>query len=230
MLVSISKWLHSRTSRKTNQKSPLNKGHRCLNLEFLEERTVPSTWLVTSSADSASQAGTLRYDIGHASNGDTIVLSSKLQSTGIVLTQGELLINKNLTIVSQGGSDIEISGNNTSRVLEVAAGHTLNLKDVKIANGTGPANQDNSGHGGGVLNFGTLNVTGSTFSSNFGVEGGGIDNFGTVNVSGSTFSNNTGANGGGGIDNEGGATANINNSILMATARSMVPAFKVRAP
>lgn len=63
--------------------------------------------------------------------------------------------------------------------------------------------------GGGIFNYGTLTVSGSTFSGNHAVngDGGGIYNFyqETAGVSDSTFSGNSAGFNGGGIVNEGGA-------------------------
>src|SRR6516162_5858938 len=70
-----------------------------LRLEALEDRSVPSTIPVTSSLDDVTQRGTLRYAVAHAGNGDTILLTGAVKTTGITLTQGELLLTQqDLTI------------------------------------------------------------------------------------------------------------------------------------
>src|SRR6516165_8111331 len=65
-------------------------------LEALEDRCVPSTLKVTSNLDSGPD--TLRYEIAQAKSNDTIVFSKWLDGTTILLTSGQLLIDKNLTI------------------------------------------------------------------------------------------------------------------------------------
>jgi hypothetical protein len=190
----------------------------------LEDRCLPSTLYVTSPLDDGSK-GTLRYDIAHAQSGDTIVMSPSLTAP-IVLTQGELLLKKNLTIEGQANQPETISGNHNSRVFEVAAKVSVTLTGLDITGGNGVANPSgssgNDGHGGGVLNFGTLTVNNSTLSGNSvshqDGEGGAIYNAGTLTVSNSTLSGNSayGAGGvadGGGIANNGG-TVTVSNSTL----------------
>ena len=74
---------------------------------------------VTSSADIATQAGTLRYAVAHAQSGDTIQLTAAIHAP-IVLTLGELVLSKNVTIESVAPSTPTISGDGLSRIFEVA--------------------------------------------------------------------------------------------------------------
>ncbi len=67
-------------------------------LEALEDRTVLSILTVTSAADDGS-AGTLRAVLAGAKSGDTIQFASKLNGQTITLKQGELAINRSLTIL-----------------------------------------------------------------------------------------------------------------------------------
>ena len=88
-----------------------------------------ATITVTNAADSG--AGTLRQAIATAAPGDTIDFAI----TGmIVLTNGELAINANLSIVGPGQTLLTISGNNASRVFNISA-VTVNLSGLTIANG-----------------------------------------------------------------------------------------------
>lgn len=84
--------------------------------------------------------------------------------------------------------------------MQVNAGAMLRLDHLTVANGFAG---DFFGGGGGILNFGTLIVSHSTFSGNHAVaNGGGIGNNGTLaTVSNSTFSNNSAVSFGGGIVN-----------------------------
>src|SRR4051794_6163413 len=61
-----------------------------LRLLALEDRCVPSTVQVTSPLDDGT-AGTLRYALATAHNGDKIVLAGAALG-GITLTHGELLL------------------------------------------------------------------------------------------------------------------------------------------
>jgi hypothetical protein len=186
-------------------------------LEALEDRCVPTTWVVHSGADDGS-SGTLRKAISDAHNGDTIEIVPAVHS--IVLTQGELLIEKDLTIeapvlaqglneghvphvdeghVPDGGKGpIEtrptISGNNSSRVFEIAAGHLVTLSNLIITGGN-IGIQVAADEGGAIFNSGTLTVSHSALSGNTNHLGGGIFNNagGTVWVDDSTVDHNTAA-------------------------------------
>jgi hypothetical protein len=84
-----------RQARRTPARKPASRFRPVL--ENLEERDVPTTLTVTSPLDDGS-AGTLRADIITANSGDTIEFASTLAGQTIGLVQGDLFINKNLTI------------------------------------------------------------------------------------------------------------------------------------
>ncbi len=69
---------------------------------------------------------------------------------------------------------------------------TLNLEDAIVIGNT------STGDGGGIANWGTTNISGSTISGNSGTFGGGIDNAGTMTIVDSIIVGNT-ANFGAGI-------------------------------
>ena len=180
-------------------------------LEALEDRWLPSTLTVTNINDSGS--GSLRAEIIAAHSGDTIVFSSKLFHSGkmttIGLASGELDLTKNLTIQGPGAAELTISGYSPAkgrggistdvRVFEVAPDTTVTLSGLAIAHGF-------ADNGGGILNQGTLTVSGCTVSGNSSVyEGGGIYSNGSLTVSGCTLSGNS-AFDGAGISNHGTAT------------------------
>ena len=74
-----------------------------------------------------------------------------------------------------------------------------------------------TGQGGGILNYGTLSISNSTFTSNAANQGGAIYNLGMLTISHSTFWGNTAAMGGG-ILNAG--TLNMNSSVLSQNSSS----------
>src|SRR5205823_714486 len=126
---------------------------------------------VTSLDDSG--AGSLREALGQASPKDLITIASGLAGT-ITLTNGELLIDKELTIVGpQGGAKLLISGNNTSRVFR-ATGGVVTLANLVILKGY------STGAGGGILNSNTLFLNNCTMTNNVSVDnnGGAIANYG----------------------------------------------------
>lgn len=183
-------------------------------LEALEDRWVPSTLTVTITANSGT--GSLRAEIAAAQSGDTIVFAPSLDGQTITLTKGELLLNKNLTITGPGADQLTISGNNASRVFEVAQGMQVTLSGLTICNGFAV-------NGAGILvdSGAVAAVSNSTLSGNSASKpqryvanfGGGIDNYGTTTVSNCTLTNNTSNGGGGGIYNHATLTVN-NNSVI----------------
>jgi hypothetical protein len=173
------------------------------------------THLITVTDTTDSSPNSLRAAIAAANPGDTIDFSLQLPAT-IILTSGELLINKNLTIRGPGASNLAISGNNTVQVFSIGGGITVTISGVTIENGTAGSN-----NGGGINNAGKLMLRNSTLSGNSALYGngtcnsgcgGGIWNQGTLTVSNSTLSGNTTNFYGGGIFNTG--TLTVTNSTL----------------
>ncbi len=187
-------------------------------LEALEGRDVPSTLTVTNNLDSGS--GSLRAEIAAAKSKDTIVFAPSLVGQTIALTSGELDLTKSLTIQGPGAGQLTVSGNGYSRVFDVAQGVNVTLSGMTISNGLGLSlfySQPLNGYGGGILNEGTLTVSGCTLSANSAQFGGGVYNAakGTLTLSSCTVSGNH-APYGGGMDNEGKAT--VSNSTLSSNS------------
>ena len=80
--------------------------------------------------------------------------------SGTITLTAEIVIAADTTI-DGSGQTVTISGNHAVRVFTVNSGVTLNLNELTIANGSVDA-----GYGGGIHNWGTLNVSNSTFSGN----------------------------------------------------------------
>jgi hypothetical protein len=205
----FSSWLRSRQRPASPRKRPTFRP----TLEALEERWVLSTLTVLNTNDSG--AGSLRADIAAAGRNDTIVFAPSLDGQTITLTSGELLINKNLTITGPGAGELTISGNNASRVFEVAKGKQVALSGLTISNGLAVA-----GSGGGILvdaGGAGLTVSNTILSGNSAANGSGgaIANFGgTLTVIGSTLSDNQANSSGGAIMSNGGGTLTVTGSTL----------------
>ena len=167
--MSITRWLSERLGlsgireQARRRAAPRKRPTFRPTLEALEARWVPSTLTVLNNLDSG--AGSLRADIAAAHKGDTIVFAPSLDGQTITLTSGELYINKNLTIAGPGTSQLTVSGNNASRVFDVAKG-TVTLSGLTISNGSANGSTNTTIQGGGVYNAGTLTVSNSLFSGN----------------------------------------------------------------
>lgn len=185
-----------------------------------------ATATLTTCTESALESA-----IASAASGDTITFGCN----GTITLTSTLVISQNLSLDSSGHS-VTLDGGNNVRVLLVNSGVTLGLNALTIAHGTdsgsggglytyGTVNITNStfsentassGYGGGVFNAGgTVSITNSTFTSNAasGGFGGGLYNQnGSATIASDTFSNNTATYGGGGLDNSGSASVNITNS------------------
>jgi hypothetical protein len=174
-------------------------------VEALEDRLTPSILTVNTALDEfdggtlANPAGpdgqlSLREAISAASSGDQITFDSSLSGSTINLdpTKGELLINTNLSIIGLGAVNLAVNGQHQNRVFEIAAGASDTISGLTIENGF-ETNDIFGGSGGGILNWGTLTVSGSTLTGNSAiVQGGGIFNYGGgLTVSGSTLSDNS---------------------------------------
>jgi hypothetical protein len=129
--------------------------------------------------------------------GGAINFTNTLNGRTLVLTNGQLLLLKSVTILGPGPTNLTVRGNGSSRVFNIGAGVSCTLAGLTITNGRG-----NGGFGGGIDNEGdSLTVSNCTISGNSATDyGGGIfNNAGTLTVQNSTLSGNSATNGGGGI-------------------------------
>jgi CSLREA domain-containing protein len=226
--MSLSSWFHSRSSwvwanRGAVPRKAQPRRVRRLRpaLERLEDRTVPATILVNTFADlvdpndgltSLREAIVLAADPATHAGDDTIVLPHEIGGVArtYALSLGQLVIDDatgKLTILSDGGS-ATIDAQKASRVSFVSPGSEVEFQGLTITGGSDLAG------GGGILNHGTLTLTGSTLSGNRATYyGGGILNFGTATVAACTLDGNS-ADYGGGIADFGAVTLTVTGSTL----------------
>jgi hypothetical protein len=242
-------WLTFSLCKKQRSPAPRRRPTFRPALEALEGRWQPSalTLTVNSLGDSGTGTGTtgdLRYCINlanqnHNTSSTPDVIDASGVSGTVTLQQGELLISDpNLIINGPGANNLVISPSSysdggptyyNSRVFEVSAGAQVQLSGMTIENGSGIGpNSAWDGDGGGILNFGTLTVSGSTIfdnvpdiSATYHTNGGGIYNAGTLTVSScAIWGNSVGAwvvsGYGGGIYNAG--TLTVSNSTVTNNA------------
>lgn len=121
-----------------------------------------ATFHVTSAGDSGP--GTLRQALADAADGDTIDATGV--SGTILLTSGELVVAKSITIIGPGPANLTVDGGHASRVFHITPHNFVNILGLTIANGrvTGSLAQDS---GGGIYNNrSTLTVSNCVLSGN----------------------------------------------------------------
>lgn len=167
-----------------------------------DDVTYPISLAVTNTDDSG--AGSLRQAVADVAPGGTIIFAPALSGQTCTLTSGQILLNKNLKIdASTLSAGFMISGNNASRVFEVAATCVVDLKALTIRNGYASGTSYPGNTGGGIYNSGTLSLTECTLSANQAVlgtdPGGGAieNNSGILTLTRSTVSGNSSTYGGG---------------------------------
>jgi CSLREA domain-containing protein len=167
---------------------------------------------VISTADSGP--GSLRQAITDTCEGSTITFNIPTTDPGydvmtkrhiFTLTGGELAINKDLRIDGIGGNSVVISGNNQSRVFNIARSQTVSITGLTISNGNA-TNSGSNTNGGAIFNSGALTLINSTLNSNSAELGGGIYNNGvsggaSVAIINCTLSDNSATSSGGGVNN-----------------------------
>jgi hypothetical protein len=169
----------------------------------LSYRLPATTITVTNTGDAGP--GTFRAALAAAANGDTVNFSLPTPAM-ITLTNGELSISNNLTIIGPGPAQLSISGNANGRVFSIITNRTVNLSGLTIRDGRVTSGSS----GGGIFNAGTLTLTNCLVAfnnagdgpsgNNPGGNGGGIFNLGTITAVACTFQSNRGGTGGLGMD------------------------------
>ena len=179
------------------------------------------TWFVTSNLDDGGE-GTLRKIIEKAQAGDTIKFDPSLKGATITLTQGEIAIDKDLTIDAydlyrfedleglihdQDHTGLTIDANFVDRVFNIAewtdeefenaTDQKIELKiiGVHMTNGSLHNNVDNYVHGGAihVPAHGALTLEMCVISNSTAIKGGGaIAVSGELRASDTIFENNNG--------------------------------------
>ena len=141
-----------------------------------------------------SSCGSLRQIVAGAPTNATVTFSPSLAGQVIVLTSGQILINKNLTIDATDAPNLRVSSNYTSRIFYTDSGTNLSLKNLTLSNGR------SSSDGGAIIAYGALSLTNTSVLSSFvdNGNGGGIFAVGPLYISGGVFQNNRADLGGGG--------------------------------
>ncbi len=181
------------TSRSTNSinRSPLPRTFFLISV--LLGCCFASAAAITVTNNNDNGPGSLRQAISDSLPGDTIDFDSSLNGQTILLTTGELLIDKSLTIAGPGANLLAVDGTHASRVVNIGPGFEVTISGLTIVNGFSPD------FGGGILNGGSLTIASTTLSGNGAYDGGGgiYNNGGSVRVRSTTLAGNLATNGGG---------------------------------
>lgn len=128
--------------------------------------------VVTNSADAG--IGSLRYAIGAANPGDTIMLLLPASST--IALAGPLTVSNRLSIAGPGVTasarrhgrhpdatytGVTLSGGGTQQIFAIAAGATVTISGLILANGSASTTS-----GGAINNAGTLTLVSDVFTNN----------------------------------------------------------------
>jgi CSLREA domain-containing protein len=221
----------------------------CISTSFLAVSANAAGLTVNSSADdgtgtcTASKC-TLRDAVLTAVSGTVITFSLPAAST-IALTNGQLVIDKDLTINGPGAKLLMVqrstaSGTPSFGIFSIVGVSTVPISGLTIARGQS-SNMgggisigvnatvflessiiagNSATAGGGISNSGVLLLTNSTLADNQATLGGGISNdadSATLVINNSTFSQNR-ATVGGGIGIQAGAVAIVNSTFFGNTA------------
>jgi hypothetical protein len=166
---------------------------------------------VTSLSDSGP--GSLRQAIADAAPEDAIVFAT---NGTIILTNGELVITNNLIITGSSATNLTISGNQASRVFNIASSNaTVTISDLTIRDGKAPNGMDGyesvlgvpgepGSDGGGIYNLGNLTLNHCVFIANAAGNGGHGGDGPYYGMFGNRYNGGDGGNAGngGGIYNQ----------------------------
>ena len=144
---------------------------------------VPLAAQVTATADAGS--GSLRETLVTTAPGGSLTFDASLSGQTIILTSGELLLNKDITIDGSSLTDgLTLSGNSSSRILKISLGTTVVLDSLTFIDGVS------------ALNAGAIITRGNT------------------TIRRCAFTNNTAATNGGAISNDSGGDLLVENCYL----------------
>ena len=181
---------------------------------------VVSTLVDENDGDFSAGDLSLREAIAQAKLGNTITFDQSLSGGTITLTQGELAIDKSLTINGLGAENIIIDGGGSDNFFDGIRVFNINdnsdaesqvvINDLTITGGGAFVGRTDKPSGAGIYNTENLEINNAIIRDNTAdLRGGGIFSEGTLTVKNSAIYNNSaqrrGAPGGG-IANAGTAT------------------------
>jgi predicted outer membrane repeat protein len=180
-------------------------------LEALEERLVPSTWVVRDTSDNSPRSLRAAIQSGIDEGGAQTIDCRGVQGT--ITLQSPLPDFTSFTILGPGSANLEVTRNPQAISFRIFETHgTCSIQGLEISGGS-----FNSG-GGGIWNNGFLTLTDCWFQGNNAADGGALYSTCSVSASNCWFGYNT-AWRGGAIFNFGGDLDLENCALYFNTAR-----------
>jgi hypothetical protein len=147
-----------------------------------------ATLTVTDPTDMGP--GSLRQALVEAADGDIITFALPVPGS-IGLTSGELVIDKDLTIIGPGAANLTIERDSASSdlfgIIEITAGHIVSISGITLAHGDGET--------GAIHNLGTVTLQNCAILENtafdLGACAGAICNTGDLTILNSTIADNS---------------------------------------
>ena len=160
--------------------------------------------VVTTNADAG--LGSLRYSVLYGRPGTTITFAAALSGQTVLLTHGQMLLDRDLTIDAFSlPRGIQINGNWGSRLFYVQTNATVLMSSLSLVNGLA---QGSAGTNAPDSFSGPVGVTGGDGTDGL---GGGIYNAGNLTLDRTSVSNHSAVGGAGG---QGGMNRQLDPSLL----------------
>ena len=180
----------------------------------IPDELVVSTLEDENDGDFSEGDLSLREALEIADLNEVITFDSSLSGGTIILSLGELAIDRSVEIRGLGADNLTIDGNNTSRIFNVNDGDDgfqddVSIDGLTIINGNTGEGSFPEINGGAILNRENLFVTNTAFISNSAGNGGAIFNTGQINLENSLVAE---SNGTAPLFNDGGAAIVFNST------------------
>lgn len=150
-----------------------------------------------------------------AVSGGAITVSKGFNSGNMIKVAGNATLTvegaPDMPLIFDGGGEAYQGG---SALIMVNEGATLNLSANTSVRNNINTSTDNNYQGGGIANYGTLNINGGSISYNKCRFGGGIYNYGNLTMNSGNISYNYCSYSGGGIFNQTGMTFILNDGSI----------------
>ncbi|HEV3262981.1 MAG TPA: hypothetical protein VG013_39470, partial [Gemmataceae bacterium] len=150
-----------------------------LNVEQLEDRTVPSSFTAATVSDLIADINAANQ-VGGSNTitlvaGNSFSLTAADNSTDGATGLPVIAANDNLTLVGNGDTIARsaAAGTPAFRLLDVAFGASLTLENLTLQNGVAAQGSGVSAEGGAIYNQGTLDLNGVTVQKNIANRAGG---------------------------------------------------------